>query len=55
LTSAKYEDVEESEHLPAIQTIIGENFNQIWFQQDGAALYYSTEVCNYLNTVFPNR
>jgi len=40
--------------LPAIQAIIGENFNQIRFQQDGAAPHYSREVCNYLNTVFPN-
>jgi len=38
--------------LPAT---ISENFDQIWFQQDGAASHYGREVRNYLNTVFPNR
>jgi len=37
--------------LLTIQAIIGEkDFDQIWFQQNGAASHYGREVCNYLNS-----
>jgi len=39
LTSAKYEDMLRNQILSAIQAIIDENFDQIWFQQGSAAPY----------------
>jgi len=37
LTAAKYEDMLRHEIVPAIQAIVGDNFEDTWFQQDGAA------------------
>jgi len=51
LTAAKYEDMLRHEIVPAIQTIVGDNFENTWFQQDGAAPHYGRNVCYYLSTV----
>lgn len=39
--------------VPAIQASVN-NFEQIWFQQDGAPPHYGLEVRQYLDIVFPN-
>lgn len=55
LNSEKYEAMLRNQIVPAIRRIAGDNFDQTWFQQDGAAPHYGLNVRNYLNTVFPNR
>jgi len=52
LTAAKYEDMLRHEIVPVIQAIVGDNFENTWFQQDGAIPYYGRNVCYYLSTVF---
>jgi len=41
--------------VPSIQEIVGDNFDDVWFQQDGALPHYGRIVRNYLNDTFPNR
>jgi len=53
--TAKYEDMLKHEIVPAIQAIVGDNFENTWFQQDGAAPHYRRNVRHYLSTVFPER
>lgn len=37
-------------------TIVSKNFEQTWFQQDDAELYFGRNAdSNYLSIVFPNR
>lgn len=55
LNAVKYENMLQNEILPAIREIAGDNFENIWFQQDGAAPHFGLNVREYLNTVFPNR
>lgn len=55
LTAVKYEDMLRNRIIPAIQAIVGDDFHQTWFQQDGAAPHYGRDVRAYLNTVFPAR
>lgn len=55
LTAVKYEDMLRNEIVPAIQAIVGDNFNQTFFQQDGAPPHYGRGVRAYLNGVFPGR
>ncbi|KYN15703.1 hypothetical protein ALC57_11999 [Trachymyrmex cornetzi] len=45
----------QDEIVPAIRNIARQNFNDIWFQQDGTPPHYSLRVRQYLNEVFPNR
>jgi len=51
----KYEDMLRNEIILAIQAIVGDDFHQTWFQQDGAALHYGRDVRAYLNTVFSSK
>ncbi|RYA74177.1 hypothetical protein DD595_24615 [Enterobacter cloacae complex sp. 4DZ3-17B2] len=55
LTGQKYHDMLRDDIIPAIQVIVGEDFDQTWFQQDGAAPHYATDVRNYLSDVFAER
>ncbi|KYN17065.1 hypothetical protein ALC57_10664 [Trachymyrmex cornetzi] len=41
--------------IPAIRNIARQNFNDIWFQQDGVPPHYGLRVRQYLNEVFPKR
>ncbi|XP_025267674.1 uncharacterized protein LOC112639065 [Camponotus floridanus] len=54
LTAEKYRTMLERDIVPAIQRV-GDNFNEIWFQQDGAPAHYGRGVREYLNEVFPNK
>ena len=40
---------------PAIQVVVGENMENTYFQQDGAAPHYVLHVGAYLDGVFPRR
>lgn len=55
LTAAKYETMLQNDIIPAIQNIVGNNFANTWFQQDGAAPHYGLNVRAYLNNIFPSR
>jgi len=55
LTAEKYEDMLRNQIVPAIREIAGDNFEDIWFQQDGAASHYGQDVRAYLDTVFRDR
>jgi hypothetical protein len=48
LTAAKYEDMLRHEIVPTIQVIVEDNFENTWFQQDGAAPHYGRSVRHYL-------
>ena len=41
--------------VPAIQELVRENLNNVWFQQDGAPPLYRVIVKDYLDTTFANR
>lgn len=55
LNAAVYEDMLRNEIVPAIRQIAGQNFEAIWFQQDGAPAHYGINVRNYLNEIFADR
>lgn len=55
LNSAKYEDMLRNQIVPRIIEITGENFENIYFQQDGAGPHYGRNVRNYLDVVFNDR
>ena len=50
-----YEELLRNQIVPRIREITGNNFQNIWFQQDGAAAQYGREVRAYLDTQFPHR
>lgn len=54
LTTARYLDMLTDSVIPAIQ---GTNieFNQVWFQQDGAPAHFGRPILNFVNNTFPNR
>lgn len=46
----------QTQIIPAIQNLFpGEDFQRVWFQQDGAPPHYSLIVREYLHATFPNR
>lgn len=55
LNAEKYETMLRNQIVPAIREIAGEDFNNTWYQQDGAAAHYARNVRTYLDTVFINR
>lgn len=55
LNAEQYENMLRNQIVPAIIAKVGENFEHIWFQQDGAPPHYSRNVRRYLNTVFIER
>lgn len=55
LTAAKYEAMLRNEIVPTIKEIVRDNFENVWFQQDGAAPHFGLNVREYLNRVFPHR
>ena len=55
LNAENYEAMLRNQIVPAIQEIVGENFENTWLQQDGAAPHYGRDVRNYLDEVFINR
>jgi len=40
LTAEIYENMLQDEIVPTIQIIVEQNFNDVWFQQDGTSAYY---------------
>lgn len=55
LNAVMYEDMLRNEIVPATRAIVGEDIENTWFQQDGAAPHYARNVRNYLNEVFAER
>ena len=56
LNGERYLELLQTEIVPAIQNLFpGEEFGEVWFQQDGAPPHYSVIVRDYLNVTFPNR
>ena len=55
LNARAYEELLRNQIVPRIREITGDNFQNIWFQQDGAAAHYGREVRAYLDTQFPHR
>ena len=50
LNARAYEELLRNQIVPRIRKITGDNFQNIWFQQDGAAAHYGREVRAYLDT-----
>ena len=55
LNALAYEELLRNQIVPRIREITGDNFPNIWFQQDRAAAHYGREVRAYLDTQFPHR
>lgn len=55
LTSDKYEILLRNEIVPTLRNLFGVNFNQLWFQQDGAPAHFGVNVRRYLDAIFPGR
>ncbi len=55
LTGEKYLAMLQDQIIPAVQELSGENFNETWFQQDGASPHWLLTVRNYLDQIFPHR
>ncbi|EFN70920.1 Transposable element Tc3 transposase, partial [Camponotus floridanus] len=55
LTAEKYERMLREDIIPAIQAIVGDDFERTWFQHDGAAPHYGHDVRAHLNNVFRTR
>lgn len=55
LNAQNYEEMLRNQIVPAIREIVGDNFENTWYQQDGAAAHYGRDVRIYLDEVFDNR
>ena len=55
LNARAYEELLRNKIVRRIMEITGDNFQNIWFQQDRAAAHYDKEVRVYLDTQFPHR
>lgn len=58
LNGEKYHEMLHDQIVPAIRDAAAErniNFNDIYFQQDGAPAHFTLNVRGYLNLTFPNR
>ena len=55
LNAVKYEDMLRNKIISAIEAIVGDDFHETWFQQDGAAPHYGRDVRAYLNAKFPEK
>lgn len=53
LTAARYEELLRNEIVPRIREVAGDNFDEKWFQQDGAAPHFGRNVREYLDNQFP--
>lgn len=55
LNAAIYKDMMRNEIVLAIRAVVDEDFESIWFQQDGAAPHYGRNIRTYLNELFAER
>ncbi|KYM95568.1 Zinc finger MYM-type protein 1, partial [Cyphomyrmex costatus] len=55
LNAGMYEQLLRNQTIPRIREIAGNNYDDTWFQQDGAAAHYGRDVRAYLDTQFPHR
>lgn len=54
LNADEYRRMLEHQIVPAV-ALASNDFNQVWFQQDGAPAHYGRDVRTYLNEIFPGR
>jgi hypothetical protein len=52
LNAEIYEAMLRNHIVPAMRTIVDEDIENTWFQQDDAAPHYGRNVRNYLNKIF---
>lgn len=52
LTAEKYINLLNEHVIPAIRNIVGEAFDNVWFQQDGCQVHFAVIVRNLLNDIF---
>lgn len=55
LNGEVYRNLLSDQIIPAIQQLVGNDFGQTWFQQDGAAPHYALIARNYLDEIFVGR
>jgi transposase len=55
LNAGMYEQLLRNQIIPRIREIAGNNYDDTWFQQDGAAPHYGRDVRAYLDTQFPHK
>lgn len=55
MNAVVYEEMLRNQIIPSITDTAGDDFYNVWFQQDGAPPHYGVAVRNYLNEIFPNR
>jgi len=55
LNSERYEAMLVEQIIPAIRNIFPNNFDRVWFQQDGAPAHFGLRVRRLLDEIFPNR
>lgn len=55
LNAQRYLHLLRDRIIPAIREIVGELFENVWFQQDGAPPHFGRNVREYLDETFPHR
>lgn len=55
LNANTYHQLLLHEIIPALQQIVGEDLDSVWFQQDGAPAHFGINVRTLLNEKFENR
>lgn len=45
----------QEEIVPVIQELVDDDFDEVWYQQDGEPAQFRTIVRDYLNEIFNNR
>lgn len=55
LNGPKYLQLLQEEIVPSLQEIAGDEYDEVWFQQDGAPAHFTRIVRDYLNEEFNNR
>ena len=55
LTAEKYLTMLRDDIVPSIRNIFGQDFDSVWFQQDGAPPHFGLQVRNFLNDTFTER
>lgn len=55
LTAERYLNLLRNQVVPAIRNAVGDAFERVWFQQDGAPAHFGVVVREFLNQTFPNQ
>lgn len=55
LNANSYEELLRTRVIPSLMELLGPQFQQIWFQQDGAPPHFALQVRQLLDTTFPEK